>query len=65
MSRIRATIVRSFTDRGTGKKYRADTIRLIDAGHFGNYQAAGLAEVAPPRLPRKSSSRASAPAPTA
>jgi hypothetical protein len=38
----RAEIVSSFTDRGTGKSYKAGTKPLIDAGSFGNYLAAGL-----------------------
>ncbi|HEX8585060.1 MAG TPA: hypothetical protein VF680_11685 [Allosphingosinicella sp.] len=52
-NRKRAQIVSGFTDAGTGERFEAGSTALIDAGAFGNYEAAGLVSAAPsPRKPR-------------
>lgn len=46
--RKRALVVRSFNDEGTGARFKKDDTPLLDAGTFGNYEAAGLVTAAPP-----------------
>lgn len=46
-SKIRARIISSFTDHGTGQSFTAGSTEPIDAGSFANYKAAGLVEAAP------------------
>lgn len=55
----RAFIRRNFTDEGTGASFTKGDTPLIDAGAYGNYEAAGLV-TAPPV-----SNAASAPKPAA
>lgn len=43
----RAFIVRNFTDEGTGESFTKGATPLLDAGVYGNYEAAGLV-TAPP-----------------
>lgn len=43
----RAFIVRSFNVEGTGERFQKGSTPLIDAGAYGNYEAAGLV-TAPP-----------------
>lgn len=45
--RKRALVVRSFNDEGTGASFQKDDTPLLDAGTFGNYEAAGLVTAAP------------------
>lgn len=44
----RALILRSFKDEGTGESFEKDATPMIDAGAFGNYEAAGLVGTPPP-----------------
>ena len=45
--RKRALVARSFTDEGTGESFTKGATPLIDAGAYGNYEAAGLVTAAP------------------
>lgn len=45
-ARKRAVIVKSFTDAGTRERFTSGETALIDAGAFGNYEAAGLIRAA-------------------
>lgn len=45
--KIRARIISSFTDHGTGQSFTAGSTEPIDAGSFANYKAARLVEAAP------------------
>ncbi|HEY0130114.1 MAG TPA: hypothetical protein VGB57_01830 [Allosphingosinicella sp.] len=60
-TRKRAVIVSSFNDAGTGKNYVAGSTRMIAAGAFANYEAAGLVrEPAPRQVRPKASTRSKA-----
>ncbi|APZ98068.1 hypothetical protein BWQ93_05925 [Sphingopyxis sp. QXT-31] len=43
----RAFIIASFNDNGTGESFTAGETPLIDAGAYGNYEAAGLVGTPP------------------
>jgi hypothetical protein len=42
--KMRARIVKSFTDAGTGKRFAAGKVVQLTAGQLANYQAAGLVQ---------------------
>ena len=67
-SKKRAHVLKPFKDEGTGQSYKAGETPMIDAGSFGNYQAAELIEpgvVASTAKPRVRTSRAASKTKTA
>jgi hypothetical protein len=57
----RALIKRDFEDAGTGESFTKGDTLLIDAGAFGNYEAAGLVATPPAKkAPAKPKAKAAA-----
>lgn len=56
--RKKALIVNSFTDAGSGERFKVGETPMIEVGAFGNYEAAGLIRVPPVTVAAKPKRRA-------